>query len=321
MMGCFEGPGTEELLELGQGMNRKFLFWPPQAGQRQTQAWRGDLPKDIAIPLPVFGIHFGVKPKRAACWVFGSNTNLSEIDFQIAKHNRRGVSKQCFKIDFVSHLSPPTLRITNLAESSTLSIRHGEGDGAEIVHRTCGESYEVREPVIVQHRKFRFRMWLPKRTKDQHAQFMAHVREMDERANAEPPEYWPSLEHGPVTIDEDSRMSPDGTVYTRIPDMPQRNGATGLVFLVHEFGPKPQASTRMLCAKQMHWGSSSDPGKVRHLRERIEQEFKSYQRYSHVGIPNSSKHRVTNANGQHHSRTLLPPSILPTCILARPHPG
>lgn len=187
MMGCFEGPDAEKLLELGRGINRKFLF-SPQAGGR-TQAWRGDVPRAVAIPLPVFGIHFGAKPVRAASWVFRSNSNLSEIDFKVAKDNRQGISKQCFKIDFITHINPPTLRITNLAESSKLAIQHGEGNGAQTIYLTREEWDEVKEPVVVQYPKFRFRIWLPKRASDEHDQFMTHIREMDERANAKPPAY------------------------------------------------------------------------------------------------------------------------------------
>lgn len=175
----------------------------------------------------------------------------------------------------------------------------------------------MREPVVVHHPKFRFRMWLPKRTSNEHIQFMTHIREIDKRANAESATYWPLLNPGPATVDEDSRISRDGTLYTKLLGMPQVKGATGLVFLVREVGPEGT----MLCAKQMRWTSSGNPGIIKHVREKTEKEFQSYRRYSHVGIPNSPKHRVANANGQHYSRTLLLPSTLPACILALPRPG
>lgn len=90
-----------------------------------------------------------------------------------------------------------------------------------------------------------------------------------------------------------------------------------MAFLVREVGPEGT----MLYAKQIHWEDPDRPGIIKHIREKIEKEFQSYQRYSHMGIPNSSKHRVANANCQHYSRTLLPPSILPIYILALPRPG
>ncbi|KAI7783463.1 Serine/threonine-protein kinase DCLK3 [Diaporthe eres] len=205
MMGCFQGADTHELLQLGEGINNKFVFQPP----RRSLAWRGQLPRDLEISAPIFGIPFGVRQKRAGRWILGSNTDLNEVDFKVAKNNRQGVSKKCLSIDFTTYQDRrPILRITNESDNAQLYIQHGES----------------------------------------------------------------------ATVDEASRITLDGTVYTKVPKQSRARGASGTVFIVKRVG----GDSTTLCAKELisEDGLASSSIAKRQTEE-LRKEFKSYTRFTH----------------------------------------
>ncbi|KUI63434.1 Serine/threonine-protein kinase DCLK3 [Cytospora mali] len=275
MIGCFEGDEAGEILQFGEGMNQKFVFIPPKLPGRGQVAWRGQLPTEVQVHSPVFSFPFREKTRRAGCWVLGSDTKLNEIDFKVAKSNRQAVSKKCIKIDFVTHLTGyPILRITNLSDVAKLFIEHGEGAS---LHLARGDSDEINKPVVVHHPRFTFRIWSPKRSRPQQMRFRSHVQKMHERAITEPPEYWPPLDSGLATVDEDTRTSKDGTVFTKLPMLRQDSGATCSVFSVRKLGPEGVT----LCAKQLVRGERESSKVIKTKNDKIENEFQSYRRFSH----------------------------------------
>lgn len=276
MIGCFQGADTHELLQLGDGINKKFVFEPSQ----QSLAWRGQLPSGLEIPAPIFGIPFEVQRKRASCWILGSNTDHNEVDFKVARNNRHGISKKCLSIDFVTYADKtPILRITNESDNAQLYIQHGESGTSDAIYLAKGDQDNIRFPVIVHHPKFSFRIWPPTRTSQEKAFFISHTQVMAELAISESLEYWPPLDSGLATVDEASRITLDGTVYTKVPNQFMASGFSGTVFIVKRVG----GDSVTLCAKELMSKDDRTSSSVfKRQNDEIRKEFESYQKYSHV---------------------------------------